>query len=231
MKNIILTLAVLLFGGVTFMASAQASTIATLLPSVDTVSTGQSFDLAIMVDPQGTANYTEKVEIDYPADILQVNSFTLDKSWMALTQPGYDSLDNNAGVLVKTAGYAGGFTSPVTFGAISFTAKKAGSGVVTIGNSSLAFEVNSQSGLLGNSSIIKVVSPTTQAVNPAPVVQTNTNDNSSIAPVVQVAQDPIGQSAAVDSATTPDSGLSMWVWILIVVVVIILGLVVYFFRE
>ena len=229
MKNIILTLAILAFSGVAFVASAQVSTVATLLPSVDTVSAGQSFDLAVMVDPQGTGNYAEKIEVDYPSDILQVNSFTLDKSWMALTQPGYDSIDNINGVMIKSAGYPGGFSSPVLFGTISFTAKEAGSGVVTIGNNSVVFGANSsQNSLLGNSSMIKVVSSAT----PTPVTSQVTT-NSSTTTTVQISQpEQVSQSAAVGSAQVPTSnGWSVWLWVLIILIIVIIGLAVYFFRS
>ena len=77
--------------------------------------------------------------------MLEVKSFTFAHLWMALVQPGYDSVDNVSGVLVKTAGYPGGLSSSASFGTISFSAKKAGSGVITIGDNSLAFAATSQS--------------------------------------------------------------------------------------
>ena len=121
-------------------------------------------------------NYAEKLEVDYPASDLAVTSFTLGNSWMALTQPGYDSTDNINGVLTKTAGYPSGFSGATTFGTITFYAKKAGTGTIKIGNSSLAFESSSQSAITGNGTAFTVsavtVAPTQTTEQVTPVVET-----------------------------------------------------------
>ena len=46
---------------------ALAATTASLSPANVNVTTGQKFDVAISVNPQGTTDYAEKLEVDYPA--------------------------------------------------------------------------------------------------------------------------------------------------------------------
>ena len=150
---------------------ASATTIVSLSPASVNVAQGQNFNAVISVNPQGISNYAEKIELKYPADMLQVNSFILGSTWMALTQPGYDLTDNTNGLLLKSAGYPGGFSSTTTFGTVSFYAKKAGSGTITIGNNSLAFEVNSQSALSGSSVSFTTTAPASVPVAPkAPTI-------------------------------------------------------------
>ena len=149
MKKTILTITLATLGALVLVMPTSAATTVSLSPASVSVKSGQSFNVSVAVNPQGTNNYVEKVELDYPADMLQVNSFTLNSAWMALTQSGYDLTDNTNGVLIKSAGYPGGLSSATTFGSVSFYAKKAGNGTITIGNNSLAFEVNSQSALSG----------------------------------------------------------------------------------
>ena len=59
---------------------------------------------------------------------------------MALAQAGYDSIDDARGVLIKTAGYPGGFFGPINFGTVSFLAKKPGNGIIKIGAASLVLD-------------------------------------------------------------------------------------------
>src|SRR3989344_9605495 len=100
-------------------------------PSVATVTAGQSFTVTLIVDPQGTA-YTAKVAASFPANLLSVVSFSHAPGWLPLSQPGYDSVDNSSGSLIKTAGLSGGFSSPKVFGSITFVAKGSGTANINI---------------------------------------------------------------------------------------------------
>lgn len=168
MKNIFKILLVIL-GAVVLASPALAVTIVSLSPASINVGSGQNFNVSITVNPQGVSNYVEKVELKYPADILEVKSFTLGNAWMALTQPGYDLIDNTNGVLLKSAGYPSGFSSATTFGTVSFYAKKAGNGKITVGNNSLAFEVNSQSSLSGSPVLFTITVPTVTPSKPSTI--------------------------------------------------------------
>ena len=112
------------------------------------VTEGQNFSVVIAVDPQDVKNYTVKVELEYPADLVEAKSFTLGSDWMALSQSGYDLIDNTNGVLVKTAGYPGGLSSAATFGTVSFLAKKAGDGIIKIASDSIVLNEENQNVLI-----------------------------------------------------------------------------------
>src|SRR3989344_7692792 len=115
MKKITITIATTILGILFFASPVVAATTASISPNDINVTLGQKFSITISVNPQGTANYAEKLEINYPADILEVKSFTLGSNWIAMAQSGYDSIDNTNGVLIKTAGYPGGLTSLTHF--------------------------------------------------------------------------------------------------------------------
>ena len=124
MKKISSTIILSLFGFLILTASALADTTARFLPATLSTSAGQVFNVAIAIDPQGATNYAEKMEITYPADTLEVENFVPASNWLPLTQPGYDQLDNTNGILTKTAGYPGGFSTSTLFGIVTFEAKK-----------------------------------------------------------------------------------------------------------
>jgi len=164
MKKIILTIILTALGTIVLTAPALATTIVSLSPANINAVSGNNFNVVIVVNPQGVKNYTAKIELDYPADVLEVKSFTLGNTWMPLPQPGYDLTDNANGVLIKTGGYLGGLSSSATFGTVSFYAKKAGSGVIKMGSGSLALDANSQNVISGTPEVAFVVTA------PAPVV-------------------------------------------------------------
>lgn len=130
--------------GLVFGITAFAATTVSLSPVNVSVKEGQNFNLAVSINPQGVKNYTIKLEIKYPADTLEIKSFSFGNDWMALSQSGYDLIDNSNGVLIKTAGYPGGFTSGVSFGTIVFKAKKSGNAAIQITGNSLALNADNQ---------------------------------------------------------------------------------------
>lgn len=119
---------------------ANASTTFNLYPLKINVQEGQTFKLAVNVNPNSQKNYTIKVNIDFPADIVTVTSWQFAGSWQPLSQAGYDSIDNNGGTLIKTAGYPGGLDKAATFGTITFKAKKTGTGTVSFVGGSMALD-------------------------------------------------------------------------------------------
>ncbi len=180
MKKILLTFALTALGVMVLAVSAIAATTVSLSPANVSVTSGKTFNVTISVNPQGIANYTEKIELNYPADVLEVRSFNFGGSWMPLAQSGYDLIDNANGVLIKTAGYPGGLSSTATFGTVSFYAKKAGSGTIKLGNGSLALDANNQNVLSGTPevsvvvlapAIVPVESPAEQPVDEQPIVE------------------------------------------------------------
>jgi len=119
---------------------ALAVTTLSLSPPNIAVVQGQSFNIIIGVNPQGIKNYTAKIKLQYPAELLEAKLFTFGNGWMALSQPGYDSINNVKGILIKTAGYPGGISKSVIFGTVSFSTKKTGKGIIKIGADSIVLD-------------------------------------------------------------------------------------------
>lgn len=219
---------------------ALAATTASLSPASANVVAGQKFNVTISINPQGTANYAEKLEVDYPADILEISSFTLGGSWLAMTASGYDSIDNTNGVLIKTAGYPGGFSSATAFGTISFSAKKAGSGTIEIGNTSLAFQSSAQSAITGTGTTFAVTAPVvapapTPTPTPTPEVKTPASKPTlkaipapSVTKPATTTESTSTQSvnnASLESQTAsagaPAGSGNSWIWVLVAVVLLV----------
>lgn len=229
MKKITFTTIAVTLGIFMFSLPALAATTASFAPASLKVATGQQFNVAISVNSNGTSNYAEKIEVDFPADLLKVTSFNLGSNWMALTQSGYDSLDNTAGILIKTAGYPSGFSSSMPFGTISFQALKAGKGTIKIGPASSAFQANSQSLLTGTgisftvtSASVPVNSSENTSVNITPISSIN-GEVIATATIATTSNLDNSQTAAAAEAV-PVAGSTPWGWIVgAVVVLIIIG--------
>ena len=174
MRKLLFTISLAALGVIVLAMPALAATTVSLSPVNISVTSGKNFNVVIAVNPQGASNYTEKIELDYPADLLQVKSFSLGSNWMALSQTGYDLVDNANGTLIKTAGYPGGLFSSATFGTVSFYAKKAGSGTIKLGTSSLALDANNQNVLSGTPSVsVAITAPVSVPAAPkTPAVET-----------------------------------------------------------
>ena len=175
MRKLLLGIFLGAFGAMVLVAPALAATSVSFTPVNVSVRQGQTFTLTIGVNPQGVKNYTAKTELRYPADLLEVKSFTFANGWMALSQSGYDLTDNANGVFIKTAGYPGGVSSAVTFGTVSLLAKKSGNGTITLSSNSFALHANNQNVLAGAS----VQTAVAISAPPAPV-PTPTNPTASV---------------------------------------------------
>ena len=173
-KFIVLMLVSLFLG----VGTAFAITTVSLSPTTVNVKEGQSFNLNAAINPQGVKNYTVKLEIKYPAELLEVKSFSFGNGWMALAQPGYDSLDNTNGVLIKTAGYPGGFSSVASFGTINIRAKKSGNAVIQITGNSLALDA-------GNQNVVSGLPVETAVVITPVVVSTGGEEKEVVLPVTE----------------------------------------------
>ena len=235
MKKILLTISLTVLGAIVLATSAMAATTVSFSPASVNVTSGKSFNVVIAINPQGVNNYTEKIELTYPADILEVRSFSFGNSWMALSQTGYDLIDNTNGILVKTAGYPGGFSSATAFGTVSFYAKKAGSGTITIGNNSLAFEVNSQSALSGAPVSFTITAPAVTAPKPAVPSPAETPIAPAEQPTTeQPIEQPVAQTVVQASLAATIGGFmtlgtgSIWIGILVgLIILAIIGYVIY----
>ena len=141
----IITLLVVVFA----VMPALAATTVLFSPSSVSVEEGRQFTLRLIVYPHEVENYTAMIQVRYPEDLLKAESFNFIGDWFPVLQPGYDGIDNTEGVLIKTAGYPGGFSEPKVFGEITFVGKKTGKGVVRVGGYSMVFDKSSQNVLVG----------------------------------------------------------------------------------
>jgi hypothetical protein len=202
---------------------------------------GKDFTAVISIDPQGTPIYTAKAEINFPDDLVSVKSFTLANNWMALTQSGFDSIDNANGVMVKSAGYPGGISSPVVLGTIVFSGKASGSGVISTTGNSLVYDANSQNVLTGNAQISLAVSAApktanaTKVTNPAPVTAPSSQLVPSTTPAPQ--QNAVAVPSQQIANTQQASLLSIFgnlltlgtnkMWVAVLLVIVLLMIVAY----
>lgn len=159
----------------TLLMSPLATSAATfsLIPSNVSVTAGQTFTVNVSLNPQGVKNYTAKVELNYPANLLEVQSFTFASNWMPLSQPGYDLVNNASGTMIKSAGYPAGVSSQTTFGTVSFRAKATGSGSISVSAQSAVYDGNSSDVLTGD---ILPVSVTVSQSTQIPTVGTEDAD-------------------------------------------------------
>jgi len=239
MKKILLTITLAIIGGAILVALVLAATSVSLLPTNVNVTSGKSFNVTISVNPQGVANYTEKIELTYPADVLEVRGFNFSGSWMPLSQSGYDLIDNTNGVLLKSAGYPGGLSSSATFGTVSFYAKKTGSAVIKLGGGSLALDANNQNVISGAPEVsITVSAPASVPATPkTPTVETPATPEQPATeqPIVEepTTEQPITQApqpsllAAISSVLMFGTG-NVWLGILVgLIILAIIGYVIY----
>jgi hypothetical protein len=228
MKKITIAIILGLLGVIISTASASAASSFQFSPASFNTNPGKTFTLTITLDPQGVKNYTAKAEISFPADLLGANSFTFGSNWMAIAQTGYDLTDNGSGILIKTAGYPGGASNPVTFGTISFTTKKEGSGTITITGNSFALDATNQN-VLSNISVQSAVvvkkaavTPITPTTSVAPEVTTTPQPGASVAtPVAQTTPEnniPVNVGAA--SVATTGSKWANFLWIVLIIAII-----------
>lgn len=230
MKKIIF-LTLLITAGVILATSVWAITIISLSPGSVSVNQGKTFNLIISVNPQGIKNYTIKTELTYPADLLQVKSFTFGTNWMPLSQPGYDLIDNTDGVLIKTAGYPAGTASAVTFGTVSFLAKKTGTGIIKVGNNSLALDSGNQnvfSSALVQASVNITAPVVPPASTPTPEEEVPTPEEE--APVVvspPAEEKPEARPSFFAAVANVISFGTGKIWIAIIVAIVILAIIIY----
>lgn len=153
---------------VLFASSASAATFV-LSPASVSVSNGQEFSMSVSVDPQGTKDYTAKIELTYPASSLEVKAFSFNNSWMALPQAGYDLIDNTAGKLIKTAGYPKGFSNTAIFGTVTFKAKKVGTAYVKASGNSVIYDSSNKNVFSGLPTVVVGISSaqTTEPILPS----------------------------------------------------------------
>lgn len=145
MKKLIIYI-LLLGSGLATASYAHASSII-FEPNVITAHVGQTFTLPITIDPGDSPQYTVRLDAAFPPNVLEVTAFSFSQDWLAIPQPGYDSINNQVGQLIKTAGWPKGFSAPQLFGTITFRAKQAGDSAIVLGLKSFVLDAKNISTL------------------------------------------------------------------------------------
>ncbi len=161
LKATLVALCILL--NLTVATHAVAATIISS-PKEVSLTSGDTFSVRYLLDPQGEKNYTAKLILGFPATTLKVESFQFGGSWIPLSQPGYDMIDAAGGVLIKTAGYPGGLAAPTLFATVQFRIIGSEQGVITVQSNSLVLNAQNQN-VLGERPL-----PTTVTVVTAPLL-------------------------------------------------------------
>jgi hypothetical protein len=235
-KTILRNLSIAL--GLFFAPLAFASTV-DLSPTTVNIEPGKTFTVQVYINPQSNT-YSSKVELKYPADLLQVSSFVINDSWMALKQSGYDAMDNVNGVLLKSGGYPGGFTSKILFGTVTFNTVKAGSATISIGSNTNIPNVSNVNTLTDSPSVVvSIIAPvviqpttiTTEKTSTTKVTQQTTQPTTQLTQEVEeepaqqeVAEEDNSSEAQASLASTSSVWGNSWLWLLALVVI---GFVIY----
>lgn len=189
-------------------ATATASTSSfTIAPAQMIVRTGQTFTLAVAYNPNGIQTYTAKLDLRYPAHLLEVTSFTYGNGLQPLSQADYDSINNTTGVMVKTAGFLGGTASSSVFGTVTFRAKANGLAPISVGQGSVAYDANNQNILGGFGTKSTIVVSGTQATTTAGTTNTSTGTGGSGAGVTSGSQTGTGAQTGTVGVTTNGGGV------------------------
>jgi len=220
-----LTAAILGFVSVAYAASGTIS----LSPAAKTVSPGQTVAVTITVNPSAGSVYTVKAKIAYPANLLEVQSFTFSDGWLPLSQTGYDLTDNVNGVLIKTAGYGGGLSASKVLGTITFKVKTAGTATVTVASDSMLLDSVNGNVFSGSSS-----STLTSVVATSPTVSPTASPTATVRPSPRLTTVTPTPAATTPGATPGDQnqtaliagagkflGLANWIWWIILAVVVL----------
>lgn len=168
-----------LLGGIALPSATYASAFIVPSSTITVVKDG-SFVVPITIDPAGESGYTVRFALDFPAESLEVTGFTFGSNWIAVSQTGYDLVDNTGGHLIKSAGFPGGFDSLQSFGIVSFRAKNAGLFAITVGTQSFILNAESKSTLVSRPQI--QVSITDDAAPTAPTTSTPEAPATSLTP-------------------------------------------------
>jgi len=140
-KTKIFTILAITAGMIIAASALAAADLSFSLSGGTTYKVGDTFTANIVVSPTEKI-YTVKAQINYPANLLKVESFTFNSNWMPLSQPGYDTIDNGAGLLIKTAGYPGGVSTQVILGTATFKVLNSGETIIKFTSDSLVLNGN-----------------------------------------------------------------------------------------
>ena len=148
--------------------NAHAATLRFVPPTSPIVMIGEEIRIVVWVDAEEEKMVTVKAALAYPPALLEFVSFTQASGWFPLAAPGYDVVE--AGSVVKTAGFPGGFMGSKEFGTAAFRAPAAGEVAVSLSSgSSIVFNAQGVNKLTEvGSATLAVTMPTLRPTESAP---------------------------------------------------------------
>lgn len=172
---------IVFLGAILFGKPVFAATNFQFSPTKVTVKEGETFTVQTMVLPSKGKNYTVKMELEFPPEMLSIKSWSYGESWMPVRKSGYDLLNNDKGHFIRTAGYPEGFDSLTLLGTITFYAKKSGDAVLRLNRESFIFDQNGKN-------IATLPGPFSIQINPSTVVPVPQEVEKKVLPVVNSKQ-------------------------------------------
>lgn len=143
-SKIIITLGIFLSVIIPQITLASA---VSLRSSSTTIEPNKTFNVSVYVNPSSVTSYTAQVVLNFPADLVSIDSFTYNSAWIPLSQSGLDLIDNTSGKMIKTAGYPSGFSQEVLLGTIKMKSKKSGSVTILTNKESYVLDIDSNNTL------------------------------------------------------------------------------------
>ena len=172
------------FGLALVLPAAASAASFVVSPSNGPYTVGDVITVNVSANPTGSTIYTAMLDARFSPSTLEVITFTLNDALLPLKQSGYDALNNASGILTKTGGYTGGITTTGAFGVIVLRAKAAGTGTLTVADTSKLLDSNNtdqQSGEQTNSyTIVAKPEPQTPSTPQATTQTTNKPEASAI---------------------------------------------------
>ncbi len=155
-KNLLICLLTMFIAVAIYSHTAVAAKIL-FSPESSKSTVGKTVTLNIDIDPGNDRLYTVRADIRFPSNMLSVDTWNFNKDWWALRQLDSDSLDNNAGTLVRSAGFTGGVIERKRFGTLTFKTKAEGTATITVNGKSYILDADGANKLSNNGSATIVI--------------------------------------------------------------------------
>lgn len=103
--------------------------------------------------PEGKMAYTVSVMVEFPAQKIKIESWEYASDWISLPKEEYDVINNQAGFMIKTAGYPNGFTGKKLLG-IATVSSTGYTGEIVVGGKTFMLDENGNNIYRGGDKII-----------------------------------------------------------------------------
>ncbi len=191
-----------IFSGLAFFALPVFAATIIFTPSEVSVVAGEQISIVISVDAGDEKIVTVKAALAYPADVLEPVSFSFASNSIQLSQPGYDQMKD--GVVLKTAGFPGGFTGTREFGTLVLMAKQTGAAIVSVSDESLLLNAQSANRFAGARSLAVTIAAPVPA---APLIEKT--QEAKLVPEIGAAGASSAEEAASSTATTSEQSAAV----------------------